>query len=409
MLRHILKWHHRVDRLINLLPFLSRHRSNVPFAMRNVLSNKRQLLRSATAVAFAISLIFLQLGFRAAFLDSATDVIRKIDGDIFLTSSTKFRFDLKDSFSRRQLHAARGFDGVESVRPIYAEYLTAKWKNPQDKKLYLVRVLAFDPDQPVFLIPEITDKLARLKQQDTAMFDRRSRRVNGFVQDGMIAELARREVQVVGTFPMGPNFTTDGTLIVSDRNFLKLFSNHRLGERELADVEFGVVKVRPGVDIRSVQQALRTALPANISVRTKSELIDLELAFQNDASPAGPIFAVGTTLGFIFGMLILYQILYSEISEQLPQYATLKAIGYDNAYLVRVVLEQANVYAVISFLPAVLVCAFLFQILGEITLLPLRMSIGVVVLTALLTIGMSVASGLLAVYRATTADPAEVF
>ncbi len=391
------------------LPFVNHSPASVPFAWRNLLANKRRLLGSAGAIAFAVMLMIVQIGFRDAFLDSATEIFFKIDGDLFITSSTKYRFDFKDSFSRRQLYAARAVPGVEWVRPIYADYIKGSWKNPQNQRIFIARVLAFDPDQPVFLWPEVNVKLSDLRQPDTAMFDRLSRRHNGFVTEGTESELVRRNVRIVGTFPLGPNFTTDSTVITSDRTFQKLFSTHTLREGELADIEFGVVKLLPGVNINAVQLALRRALSANVSVLTKAELIDLEMTFQNEISPAGPIFTLGTLIGLLFGVLISYQVLFTDVSELLPQYATLKAIGYKNVYLIRVILEQAIFYAVVGFVPAWLVCAVLFKVLGEITLLPLRMSISLTSIVVILTLTMCIVSGLLAVRRILAADPAEIF
>src|SRR5262245_40149638 len=130
-----------------VLSFAGR-RTAVPLAWRNMLADKRRLLRSTSGIAFAVLLMLLQLGFRGAFFDSAVAVIRNIDSDILLTSSSKFSFAGKNPFSRRQLYAARAVEGVESARPIYAEW-PLSWKNPQTGKIYAAQVLAFDPDQPV--------------------------------------------------------------------------------------------------------------------------------------------------------------------------------------------------------------------------------------------------------------------
>ncbi len=384
------------------------HGTAVPLAWRNMLADKRRLLRSTSGIAFAVLLMLLQLGFRGAFLDSAVGVIRNIDGDILLTSSSKFKFAGKDPFSRRQLYAARAVEGVESARPIYAEW-PLSWKNPQTGKIYAAQVLAFDPDQPVFLFPEVREHLEALRQPDTALSDRRGRRVLGFAPPGTLTELSRREIRIIGNFALGPDFNSDGTVITSDRTFLKFFAPHRLAAGELADVEFGVIKVRPGYSVERVQHALKQALPASITVRTTAEWLAFETAFQDNDSPVGPIFMLGTAIGFIVGMMISYQILYTDLSEQLPQYATLKAMGYENTYLAKVVLEQASFYALAGFLPAWLLGVCLYFILGEITLLPLRMTFGISVGSLALTIGMCVLSGCLAVRRVLSADPAEVF
>jgi putative ABC transport system permease protein len=383
--------------------------TTVPLAWRNMLADKRRLLRSTGGIAFAVLLMLMQLGFRGAFIDSALEVIYSIDGDIFLTSSTKFRFGRKDPFSRRQLYAARAVEGVASARPIYAEWINSFWKNPQTLKTYAVQVLAFDPDQPVFLFPIVREHLGDLRQPDTALFDQRARQFEGFAPAGTVTELSRREIRIVGTFALGPDFTTDGTVITSDRTFLKIFSTHNLGERQLADVEIGVIKVRPGYTIKGVQRALRQALPASVVVLTKAELCDVEMAFQSSVSPVGPIFMLGTAIGFMVGMMISYQILYTDLSDQRLQYATLKAMGYGNAYLVRVVLQQSGFYALAGFLPACLLGACLYQLIGGLALLPLRMTFGIVAGTLALTAAMCLLSGVLAARGVLDADPAEVF
>ena len=384
-------------------------RTAVPLAWRNMLVDKRRLLRSTSGIAFAVLLMLLQLGFRNAFIDCALGVLHNIDGDILITSSAKFRFAGKEPFARRQLYAARAVEGVEWARPLYADWTTSMWKNPQTLKTDTAQVLAFDPDQPVFLFPEVREHLEQLRQPDTALADRRSRPFYGVAAAGTVTELFRRQIRVIGNFTLGPDFNTDGTVITSDRTFLKFFAAGPLAAGELADVEFGVIKVRSGYPIENVQQALQQALPASVAVRTKAEWLALETDFQNTVSPVGPIFMLGTAIGFIVGMMISYQVLYTDLSDQLPQYATLKAMGYENAYLVRVVLEQASFYALVGFLPGWVLSVCLSYILADITMLPLHMSPGIVVATAALTLAMCVFAGALAVRHVLAADPADVF
>ena len=409
-IEHVTNIGHFVDRALGLIrQARTSLRGDVPLAWRNISADRWRLVRSTSVVAFAVLLMMLQFGFRNAFLDSALEIINQIDGDIFLTSTTKFRFGRKDPFSRRQLYAARAVDGVEWARPIYGEWETSGWKNPQNHKIFNVQVLAFDPDEPVFRFPEIKAHVDELRQPDTAVADTRARSFLGVAPAGTVTELARRNVRIVGAISLEPDFTTDGTLITGDRTFMKFFSPHSLDERELPDIEFGVIKVRPGRSPAQVQRALREALPAGVAVRTKAELLDLETEFQNTISPVGPIFMLGTAIGFVVGIMITHQILYTDLSDQLPQFATLKAMGYTDAYLMRVVLEQATFYGLVAFVPALVWAVMLYRVIGEIALLPLRMSGWIMLGTLVLTIGMCVLSGLLAVRRVLAADPAEVF
>jgi putative ABC transport system permease protein len=158
-----------------------------------------------------------------------------------------------------------------------------------------------------------------------------------------------------------------------------------------------------------VQRALRKALPATTAVFTKPELIEFERKFQAAVSSAGPIFAMGTIVGFIVGMLISYQITYTDLADQLPQYATLKAIGYGTGYLLRVVLEQAAFNALAGWISALLVSILLYRIIGQAALLPLHMTAKIIFVSLGLTLGMCLISAAIAVGRVIKADPAEVF
>ena len=165
----------------------------------------------------------------------------------------------------------------------------------------------------------------------------------------------------------------------------------------------------PGSDPVAVQRAIRAALPPQIAVMTKGQLLELERKFQADVSSAGPIFAMGTVVGFVVGMLIAYQIIYTDLAEQLPQYATMKAIGYRTRYLVRVVLEQAALSGLAGWVPAWLLSLLLYRVVGEVALLPMRMTWDLTLISLVLTLSMCLISAVLAVRRVIAADPAEVF
>jgi putative ABC transport system permease protein len=182
-----------------------------------------------------------------------------------------------------------------------------------------------------------------------------------------------------------------------------------LAPGELANVEFGVIKVCPCYLVENVQQAPKQALRASVAVRPRAEWLALQTAFQNTVSPVGPIFMLGIAIGFIVGMMMSYQILYTDLSDQLSQYATLKAVGYENGYLVRAVLEQASSYALVGFLPGLVLGVCLSYVIADITLLPLHVALGAVAVMLALTLAMCVFGGVLPVRRVLAADPAGVF
>ena len=378
----------------------------VPLAWRNLLANKPRLLRSSGGIGFAVLLMLTQLGFERAFFNASLEVIRLLDGEIFLQRASKYRFATKDPFSARDLESARAVAGVASAWPLYADWHHVFWRNPANGKDYLVRVFAFDPDQPVLSLPALSANLADLNGLDTAIVDRRSRRFLGMDPPPTAAELNGTKIKIIGSFALGPDFENDGTVVIGNRTFAKLMPGPRGGS---PDVELGVVKLIPGSDPTAVQRAIAAAAPKDLAVLTKAQLLELERRFQAEVSSAGPIFVMGTLVGFIVGMLISYQIIYTDLAEQQPQYATMKAMGYRTSYLIRVVLEQALLSALTGWIPASLIAILLFRILGEIALLPLHMTVELAVVSFLLTLGMCLISAVLAVRRVISADPAGVF
>ena len=378
----------------------------VPLAWRGVIANKWRLVRSSAGIGFAVLLMLTQLGFQEAFFAASLRVLRGLDGEIFLQSAHKYQFATQDPFSVSLLATAKTVPGVKSVSPFYADWYDLFWKSPVDGKVYLIRGFAFDPDRPVLLLPAVNTQRGRLQATGAVLVDRRARRFLGMDRPVAQSEINGVRTDIVGQFALGPDFVSDGTVIMSERTFASVM---HASVSDPPGVELGVIKLAPGADPAQVQSALRRALPASITIMTKDQLVAFERAFQANLSSAGPIFAIGTIVGFVVGMLISYQITFAEVSDRLPQYATLKAIGYPTAYLLRVVLEQAGLNGIAGWIPAWLTSLGLYRLIEHIALLPMQMSLGITLLSLALTLGMCLISAIIAVGRVIRADPAAVF
>jgi putative ABC transport system permease protein len=381
---------------------------SVPLAWRNLVSNKRRLVRSSAGIGFAVLLMLVQLGFERGFFDASLATVRLLDADLVIISASNYRFASADPFPHTYLATAAAVAGVTLVSPLYASWTSFFWKEPAGDQVYLVQAFAFDPDHPVFLLPEVTADAARLKEEDAVIVDRRARHFLGMASGTGDTQINGRTVHIAGSFVLGPDFMSDGTVMMSERSFARLLPGNREAASALP-VEFGIVKIRPGEDLAPAQQRLQAALPGDVRVLTKAQLVAFERDFQADVSSAGPIFWLGTVVGFVVGMLISYQIIYTDLSDQLPQYATLKGMGYENGYLVRVVIEQAALSALAGYVPAWLACLVVYRAIGAMTLLPLHMTLQLTLLSLGLTLGMCLLSAMLAIRRVIAADPAEIF
>jgi putative ABC transport system permease protein len=380
----------------------------VPLAWRNLVANRRRLARSCAGIGFAVLLMLVQLGFERGFFDASLGMVRQFAGDLFVLRATKYRFGSEDPFAPTGLAKVREVAGVAAVAPLYASWQHLFWKSPSDGDTYPVQVFAFDPDHPPFRLAAIRALAARLKTADTVIVDRRARPFLGMASGAGETTINGHPVHIIGSFALGPDFMSDGTVMMSAATYAHLLAGNAAALSALP-IELGIITTTAGADVATVERAVRTALPAELRLLSKPELIAFERDFQANLSSAGPIFWLGTLVGFIVGMLISYQVIYTDLSDQLPQYATLKGMGYGAWYLVRIVFAQAALAAVAAYVPAWLLCLIVYRVIENFALMPLRMTLAQTLLSFGLTLGMCLLSAAFAIRRVVALDPAEVF
>lgn len=375
-----------------------------PLAWRNIVHNKVTMLISIAAVAFAVVIMFMELGFLNGLYDSQTGVLEFFDADLVMVSGALHIFNAHETFPRSRLQQAAGFEGVRGAYPVYVEDVLSDLRNPETGIKNNLRVIGFDLGYPIFRPREVNQLIERLRIPMTILFDEKSRRFVGPVRTGTTTELADRAVKVAGTFDLGPDYAYDGNVLTSADTFLTLFPN-----QQRSDVFIGLIQLKDGASPDAVLRDLRRAMGPDVEVMKKSDIIAREKAKWQKSTPAGYIFTMGVAVGFVIGVFICYQILYTDISDHLPQLATMKALGYQNRDLVRLVLNQAALLGMLGFMPAVAMTFGLYSILTVITGIVTKLTFARVALVFILTLGMCFVSGLLAVRKALAVDPAELF
>jgi putative ABC transport system permease protein len=123
----------------------------------------------------------------------------------------------------------------------------------------------------------------------------------------------------------------------------------------------------------------------------------------------GNIFRMGSITGFFVGMVVLFQIMSADIRNHLPLYATLRAMGYTKLQLCRYVFEQSWIFAVLGYLPALVVSLALYPLVHNLTYLPIYMTMSLAAGVALLSLLMCSLSALLCMNKLVRVDPAELF
>jgi putative ABC transport system permease protein len=387
---------------------------NIPLAWLQLVKQKVRFFVALAGIAFVAVLMFMQIGFQDALYASATQLHKHLEGDLFLISSQYKSLTSTQSFPRSRLYQILGFNGIESVAPLYLQF--AKLKNPINGRKYPIYVLGFEPVKSIFKLPEIEQNFQLLKIPDQVFFDRAAR-----PEFGPIAEYFQNnqpitmeifsylatvgyKIKVSGLFSLGPSFGVDGNLIVSSSTFFKIFPEHGANE-----VDIGLIHLQANVNPRTILATLSKSLPSDVIIMARQEFIDFEKSYWTLRTPIGFVFNLMVMMAFVVGVIVVYQILYSNISTHFVQFATLKAMGFRNKYLLNVVFQQALILAVLGYIPGFAISLGLYDIAKDATKLPIVMdfSKGLLVFTSV--IFMCLTSGFFSTNKLRKVDPAEIF
>lgn len=384
-----------------------------PLALLNLIHDRRKFLASVGGVAFAVLLMFLFTGFKNALYDSQLQLLERLNGEIIMINRLKTNMFVPRAFARRRLYQVRSFEGVEAAYPLYIN--DAIWRNPETKQTRPVRVLAFNLADPILQIPEVSRFLAELQLPETALIDTNSRPEVGPTIPGIESELSERRLKIIGTFTMGTDFASgNGNLIMSDQNFLRYFANRGPEEdpRSFATADLGLIQVTPGFPVDRLVKTLQATLPNDVLVLPRDGpegFVMRERRYWEENTNIGFVFTLLTSMSFFVGIILVYQILYTDVADHWAEYATLKAMGYSNLFLLGVVLQEALILSVLGFIPGFAVGGLLYIVTGNATGLLFQMTWGRTLNLLGLTFVMCLVSGAIAVRKVQATDPAEVF
>lgn len=382
----------------------------IPLAWLNLVHSKMRTALAVAGVAFAVILIFMQLGFLGSAEQSATLVFDALDFDVLVRSRHYLHLVASQTFPRERLDQAASLPGVEHATPVYL--ILDFWRNPQIGSRRAMLVIGVDPNDPVFRVEDIQRKLALLTVPEFVLVDQKSRwefgprdgRRFGDVDIGVESELGKRNVRIVEHFALGTGFVADGAALTSVRGLQRI----RPGQAPAA-VSLGLVKLRPGADADAVVAALRASLPKDVEVLSRADVLGGEVRHWVSETSIGLIFQLGVAVALVVGTAIVYQVLSSDVTNHLPEYATLKAMGYSGNYLASVVLQQAVVLAVLGFVPGLVVSIALYTLTRAAARIPLDMTSARVFFVFGLAVAMCTISGLGALRKVRSADPADLF
>ncbi|MGB7710331.1 MAG: ABC transporter permease DevC [Microcoleus sp.] len=394
--------------MLGLIKPLQQLRRRTPLGWLQLSHDKGRMAVAIAGIAFADVLMFMQLGFQNALYTSNTRLHQALQADLVLISPQGRNLLNLSSFPRRRLYQAMNVPGVRSADGLYVKL--ANWKVPETRRETSIMVVGFNPDHPAFDLPEVNQNLSAIKLPDTVLFDRAARgdyqRAIALINQGksVKTELDRRTITIGGLFTIGASFAADGALITSDQNYLRLFPKQNAGS-----VNAGLIQLQAGADPVQVQQVLKAYLPPDVKVLTKQEFIEFEKNYWATNTAVGFVFNLGVAMGFVVGVIIVYQVLSTDVSDHMAEYATFKAMGYRNIYLLGIVFEEALILSILGFLPGVGVSVALYTLTRRATNLPIYMTLMRAIVVLTLTLIMCGISGTIATRKLQAADPADIF
>ncbi len=382
--------------------------AGIYLAWRQLSKQKGHFTAALAGVAFAVTLMLGQIGLRDSLLTTATRLYSHLNADIVMTS-WQYQFQQGAGvIAEKRFAQALAVPGVSSCMPLQIGW--AALKNPSDFEEHQIVLLGLNPSDDVFRFEGQAVRFNALTERGTLLFDDQSRSMFGPIAAQARAakrvevQASERQAEVVGLFRLGPGFGTDGYVISSDFTYRILTAGTASPLPSL-----GLIRLRPGADADQVVKSLTAALPPDVRFVAMPEFIEQEKRYWLRVSPIGFVFTAGLLMGLIVGSVVVYQILYTDVSNHRAEYATMKAMGYRDIQLALLVMRQAVLMSVLGFIPGALMADAIYIITRNATLLPLEMNLLRSSQVYLLTLLMCAGSGAFAMLALRKADPAEIF
>ena len=380
----------------------------LPVGWLQLRHHRMRLAAAVAGVAFANMLVFVQLGILSAMNDVVRTSYSPFRADIVISPSNANTLTDGATLARRVVYQAIAQPGVAAAAPLYVGQVA--WERPNVPATSLI-VYALPPESKRFAGAAIAEQLDAVSAPMRAILDALSRDVDpawaarASPDTPLEFEVDGKAIAAIGSYSMGAGFGWDGSLVVSDLTFMRL-----IRQRSMGTPSHVLVDLESGMEVAPALAQLRAALSMEpVKVRSFTQAVEDNVSFQATEVPMGSIVGAGVLLGLLVGVVIVYQVLATDVAAHLRDYATFKAIGYSHPYILGVIFEQALILAVLGFLPGLASASAIYALLAHATDLPFGMDVGRSLTVFVGTLMACMLSGALAARRLRTIDPAELF
>lgn len=379
----------------------------LPIGWLQLTHSRTRFAAALAGVAFANVLVFVQLGIMNSMAIATLKPYEFMRADIMISASNSNAMNDGGNVARQWMLQAMADPDVIGGMGLFLGNVT--WQRAPNS--IGLSTFGIDPAQTGFLAPDIAAKTGPLQVQMSGLLDRLSRGLPSEQaaairpQTPLSFETGGKTVTLYDTFSGGGGFGGDGYMIVSDQTFLTLFP-----ARSSAAPDHILLKTAPGANPEVVAARLRDIISdKSLRIRSYDQAAQEELTYQQTKRPTGLIFGFGVVIGVLVGLVIVYQVLSTDVADHLREYATFKAMGYGPGFFLGVVFEEALILGIMGFVPGLMVGTAILTFMGKMTTLPLMMTPSMALMVFLGTIAFSTLSGAIATRRLAAADPADLF
>jgi putative ABC transport system permease protein len=373
---------------------------SVDLATKSLLHDKLRFFITVSGVAFAVTLVFVQVGLFLGLMDNASLTIDQIDADLWVTSRNTPNVDFAHAFPETYIKRVRSTPGVARADNLIVWFMNV---NLPSGAIEGTEVYALE-DFSRWNFPRgvVEGDVADLRRGPYMILDDSAKKRWGHFQPGDYREVLGRRLKIIGRTVDAKSFTT------TPLTFMDYRLAQSLNESDLrGNTTYVLVKLAPGADVESVRAEIQKRLPYN-DIFTKREWAERSRTYWIESTGLGLNMYITVFLGCLVGIVVVAQTLYTSTMEHIREFGTVKAIGGGNGDIYRILGKQATIAAVAGFALGALQAFALRPVMAKIDL-KLIIPTELYVMVLLGAIALCLSAAVISFRKVATIDPALVF
>jgi putative ABC transport system permease protein len=371
----------------------------VSLARRNLLHDRLRFAITVAGVAFAVTLVLVQVGLFMGILDKATVTIQHAAADVWVTSRETPNVDFAHAFPETTVLRVRGVPGVERADNLIVAFMNIQLPTGAEEGTLVYALQDFTAWNLPWTVHE--GDVRDLRRGRFILMDRSAERRFGPFAVGDHREILGRRFKIIGTTSGAASFTT------APISFMDYGNAQELSDILRNRASYVLVKTAAGADPREVAAAIRRVAPYN-DVYTRDEWASRSRRYWVVSTGLGMNMGVTVFLGILVGIVVVAQTLYTSAVEHVKEFGTVKAIGGSNWDIYRILGEQALIAAVVGFAVGGLMSMAMRPVMAKLYLNVL-VSPAFAAAVFVGTVAMCLGAAMLSFRRVAGIDPALVF